>query len=118
MRARWESINQGARGEQGAPRTRTIALTEFLHVAEAVRIAGKHLTPYSPYFGPGYSLALWLAAVLEEFSLFEYLNVAPEAWHGLNTPASVDAKITIPDKPGVGVELDADAATRYKAFCD
>jgi L-alanine-DL-glutamate epimerase-like enolase superfamily enzyme len=94
--------------------TKVGGVTEFLKVAAATRTAGKRLAPHSPYFGPGYWASLQLAAALEQFEIFEYMYVKPEAWCGLNPPQPVNGAIEIPTAPGIGFEPDMDVVSRYR----
>lgn len=94
--------------------TKVGGVTEFLRVRDEVKRQGKRLAPHSPYFGPGYWATLQLAAALEEFSLFEYLYVTPEAWCGIDPPVPQGGMIRIPDAPGIGFSPDEAVLSRYR----
>ena len=81
---------------------------------DEVQRQGKRLAPHSPYFGPGYWATLQLAAALEEFSLFEYLYVTPQAWCGIDPPVPEGGVIRIPDAPGIGFSPDEAVLSRYR----
>jgi L-alanine-DL-glutamate epimerase-like enolase superfamily enzyme len=94
--------------------TKVGGVTEFLKVAEATATAGKRLAPHTPYFGPGYWASLQLAAALEQYEVFEFLYVKPDAWCGLAAPQPIDGVIPIPTAPGIGFEPDLDVVSRYR----
>ncbi len=94
--------------------TKVGGVTEFLKVAAATAAAGKRLAPHTPYFGPGYWASLQLAAMLDQYELFEFMYVKPEAWCGLAAPQPIGAVIEIPSVPGIGFEPDMDVVSRYR----
>jgi L-alanine-DL-glutamate epimerase-like enolase superfamily enzyme len=70
--------------------------------------------PHSPYFGPGYLATLQMASVEEQFSLFEFLFVKPEAWLYRNMPLPEHGCIPIPEGPGLGYDPDPAVIERYR----
>jgi L-alanine-DL-glutamate epimerase-like enolase superfamily enzyme len=94
--------------------TKVGGVTEFLKVAEATAAAGKRLAPHTPYFGPGYWASLQLAAVLDQYEVFEFLYVKPDAWCGLAAPQPSGGLIEIPNAPGIGFEPDMKVVSRYR----
>jgi L-alanine-DL-glutamate epimerase-like enolase superfamily enzyme len=94
--------------------TKVGGVTEFLTIAKMTRAHGKRLAPHSPYFGPGYWASLQLAAALDEFEVFEFLYVRPEAWCGIDAPRPTEGRISIPRAPGIGFEPDPAVVARYR----
>lgn len=95
--------------------TKVGGITEFLKIAQIAGLQQRTLMPHSPYFGPGYYATLQLAAAVENFGLFEYLYVEPQAWLGLDVIAPERGVIAIPKGPGIGFEPNPDVIHRYAA---
>ena len=72
------------------------------------------LAPHSPYFGPGYLATLQMAAVEEQFCMFEYLYVQPEAWIYQTMPQPERGFISIPEGVGLGMDPDPAMIARYR----
>lgn len=94
--------------------TKVGGVTEFLKVSALTASRGKRLAPHSPYFGPGYWASLQLAAALDQFEVFEFLYVRPDAWCGIDAPLPAGGYISIPESPGIGFEPDPEVLARYR----
>jgi galactonate dehydratase len=65
--------------------------------------------------------ALHLAACTTNFKIQEHFNDFAEAWvkqAAPGLPEVVDGYFALPDKPGLGVELDEQAVDHYRAGPD
>jgi L-alanine-DL-glutamate epimerase-like enolase superfamily enzyme len=94
--------------------TKVGGVSEFVRIAEMAKAQGRAIMPHSPYFGPGYWATLQLAAAHPHAELFEYLYIKPEASVGHDLPRPVNGKVAIPDKPGLGFEVDMQVVERYR----
>ncbi|MBN9060914.1 MAG: mandelate racemase [Rhizobiales bacterium 65-9] len=96
-------------------------VTKVGGISEQRRIAWMAQDFGVKYIGHGWNTALGLAADLQLSSAFpdcdlvEYIGGSPYVDGILATPFSLDAEgfLAIPDKPGLGVELDRDKVARY-----
>lgn len=96
------------------------SITKVGGISEFVKICRLNtrlpLAPHSPYFGPGYLATLQMAAIEEQFLLFEYLYVKPEAWLYRNMPLPERGLIPIPEGPGLGGDPDPATIERYRVI--
>lgn len=98
-------------------------VTKVGGISEQRRIAWAAQDFGVQYIGHGWNTALGLAADLQlatafpDCDLVEYIGGSPYVDGILRQPFSLDGEgfLTIPDRPGLGVELDPDKVARY---CD
>jgi L-alanine-DL-glutamate epimerase-like enolase superfamily enzyme len=89
-------------------------LTRALHVAEMAREAGIPCTPHSANLTLVTVFALHLSGAIENAGPYVEFSIEPTEYYpwqvGLFTPALVahDGKVSIPDGPGWGVEIEPD----------
>jgi len=86
--------------------TKVGGIGEFLKVAQLARQSGYELAPHSPYFGPGFVASLHLIAHTAQASWIEKIYFDLEIDLFKNPPAFSDGVYTLPQGPGLGVELD------------
>ncbi len=94
--------------------TKVGGVSEFRAVAE---LAGRHgvaIMPHSPYFGPGFTASLQLAATLPDGALLERLYVDLEASLYGDLIDPVDGNFRLPEGPGLGADPDWDVVDRYR----
>lgn len=86
--------------------TRVGGLTAFLKIAA---LAEAHHRPVAPHLMP--EVAVHLACGLPGVSLVEYMPWFYPAW--VEPPMIVDGKVVPPPRPGLGLEINADAVRKY-----
>ena len=88
-------------------------VSEFLKVATLAEAANMELAPHSPYFGPGFVATLHLIAHTRRARWIEKLYCDLET--SIYTPALEieDGVYTIPEGPGLGVEVDPQVLKEY-----
>ena len=90
-------------------------LFELKAIAAAAQAAFLPLAPHNPMGPVGNAMTLQLAAALPNFAYLETMMV-DVPWRGevvREELTLIDGEMTISDKPGLGVELDEDAAARH-----
>lgn len=93
-------------------------ISEFLKVAALAEVYNVNLAPHSPYFGPGFLATLHLIAHLRHVSWIERLHLDLEA-SLFKRPLSFDGTTyTVPDGPGLGLEVDPDVVRTYRVSGD
>jgi D-galactarolactone cycloisomerase len=90
-------------------------LTESLKIAQ---IAAQHKTAYAPHVFcsvVGLTASLHLAAVAPTFHIFEFdCTPNPLRTHLATTAIEAkDSRVTVPDAPGLGIQLDEESLARY-----
>jgi L-alanine-DL-glutamate epimerase-like enolase superfamily enzyme len=71
------------------------------------------IAPHSPYFGAGLLATAHLAAATPRAAWLEYLYVAPEASIFHDFTGVQEGFFTVPDGPGLGLEIDREVIERY-----
>ena len=94
--------------------TKVGGIGEFLKVAQQCALQGYELAPHSPYFGPGFVATLHLIAHTAQARWIEkiYIDLAAELFTEPLTFAG--GTYTVPDGPGLGVELNPDLLADYR----
>jgi L-alanine-DL-glutamate epimerase-like enolase superfamily enzyme len=87
--------------------TRLGGLTAFLKVAT---LAEQHHRPVAPHLLP--EVAVHLACGLPQVTIVEYMPWLYPLF--VNPPRIVDGRIAPPPGPGLGLEVDAEAVTKYR----
>jgi galactonate dehydratase len=90
-------------------------LMETKHIAAMARSAYKPISAHNPLGPIGNAMTLQIAASTPNFSMLETM-MTDVPWRGEVVPENlqfVDGCITIPDTPGLGVDLDEEAALRH-----
>lgn len=87
---------------------------EFLKVATLAETHGLSLAPHSPYFGPGFLATLHLLAHTRQAGWAEKLYVDLEASVFREPIPFKDATYTVPDGPGLGLEVDPKVLKEYR----
>jgi D-galactarolactone cycloisomerase len=95
--------------------TKVGGLSEQRRIAWMARDHGVKLIPHGWNTAVGLASDLQLASALPDTDLVEYLTgspfideIAAGGWH-----LDADGMLAIPDRPGLGVEIDPDALARY-----
>jgi L-alanine-DL-glutamate epimerase-like enolase superfamily enzyme len=89
-------------------------VSEWLRVAELARLAGYEMAPHSPYFGPGFVATLHLIAHTGQPKWIEKIYFDLELPLFTEPLAFADGAYTVPDGPGLGVELDWEALAPFE----
>lgn len=90
-------------------------LLEMKRICAMARTAYKPVSAHNPLGPIGNAMTLQIAASTPNFSMLETM-MTDVPWRGEVVRENlrfVDGCITVPDAPGLGVELDEDAALRY-----
>jgi L-alanine-DL-glutamate epimerase-like enolase superfamily enzyme len=96
-------------------------IAELKWVAEYADLHGILIAPHGIHNGlVGLAATVQACATLpDNFIAFEHPIVTPGWWHdivtGLPDPLVTDGAITVPDKPGLGIEIDVEAARAHLA---
>ena len=109
-----QMIREGAVDYLQPSVTKVGGISESEKIRKLNRNSRLHTAPHSPYFGPGYLATLQLAAVDEYFTVFEYLYIEPESWLYRDFVLPQKGKISIPDRPGLGMDPDPEIIRRYR----
>ena len=94
--------------------TKVGGISEFLKIATLAETYNISLAPHSPYFGPGLLASLHLLAHLRQATWIEKLYL--ELAHPIFTSPIPfkNAVFTVPDGPGLGLEVDPDVLKEYR----
>lgn len=87
-------------------------ITEFRRIAALADGYGVKVVPHSPYLGPGFMATLHLAAAMPGNPPIEYLWMETESCLYPDYKAR-NARIPVPQGPGLGCEPDAAVIDRY-----
>jgi galactonate dehydratase len=115
-RGRWRAYLQGKAMDMTNPDLMGAGgLFQMKKIATMAETWGVGFSPHSPY-GPVHTIAdVHLCANLPNFVILEYsLGEAP--WRGTVTTPGEDVKdgyATVPDRPGLGIELDDDIVNKH-----
>jgi galactonate dehydratase len=101
-------------------------ITEMCRIAAMADAFDAEISPHNPLSPVNLAAAIQLAAVIPNFLALETSDRGighprmqgwPESWRGvdfLKEPFSVaDGSIALPDKPGLGIELDENALDKH-----
>ncbi|MCH9045025.1 MAG: mandelate racemase/muconate lactonizing enzyme family protein [SAR324 cluster bacterium] len=94
--------------------TKVGGIAEWLNVARLVQLNGFELAPHSPYFGPGLAATLHLIAHTGQGRWIEkiYFDLEVELF---KEPLQLAGGVyTVPDGPGLGVELNWEALAAFE----
>ena len=94
--------------------TKVGGISEFLKVATLAEIHNLTLAPHSPYFGPGFLATLHLLAHARCGRWIEKLYIDLEANLFAAPLAFEGAVYTLPDGPGLGLEVDRNVLKEYR----
>jgi L-alanine-DL-glutamate epimerase-like enolase superfamily enzyme len=94
--------------------TKVGGVGEWLKVAHLARAYGCELAPHSPYFGPGFAATLHLIAHTGQARWIERIYFDLEVALFREPLAFADGVYTLPDGPGLGVELDWEALEPFR----
>jgi len=85
---------------------------KIAHLAQAFHVA---VSPHGVGSGINIAAALQLAAVMPNFTIYEYNQLLNPLRHGLldTEMRFVDGALLVPEGPGLGVRLNEDAVRRY-----
>ena len=93
--------------------TKVGGITEFVKVVQGAKPHGVRIAPHSPYFGPGAIATLHLIAALVPDARFELFYLWAEA--SLYPGLFGRPRVTVPQRPGLGIDPDPDVLQRYRA---
>lgn len=96
--------------------TKVGGVSEFVKVVALAQARGVRVAPHSPYFGPGAIATLHLLTMLAPPAWFELFYLDAEASLYGDALRPVNGLMTIPQRPGLGIELDPAVIARYR--CD
>ena len=94
--------------------TKVGGVTEFRKVASQCSVAGVHLMPHSPYFGPGFLATLHLAALEPANCMIERFYLTPEASLYGKWIDPTSGAFDLPEGPGLGLLPDPDVIREYR----
>ncbi len=94
--------------------TKVGGISEYKIIQDINKSEKISIAPHSPYFGPGFLATLQMAAIDENFSVFEYLFIEPESWVYKNMPLPVNGLIKIPQDIGLGIDPNPEIINRYR----
>lgn len=95
--------------------TKVGGIAEFLKVAALAETYNVELAPHSPYFGPGFLATLHLIAHTGQARWIEkiYFDLEAELFDPALKPES--GVYTVPDGPGLGLEINQDTLDKFRA---
>jgi L-alanine-DL-glutamate epimerase-like enolase superfamily enzyme len=94
--------------------TKVGGITEFLKVATLAEAFNLGLAPHSPYFGPGFLATLHLIAHTAKPKWVEKIYFDLEASPFSPPLEPKNGTYTLPDGPGLGLEINQDAVKEYR----
>ena len=98
--------------------TKVGGIGEFLKVATLAEAYNVGLAPHSPYFGPGFLATLHLLAHTRQALWIEKLYLELEA-SVFTAPLQFDKTVyTVPDGPGLGLDIDRNVLKAYRMRAD
>lgn len=86
---------------------------EFMRVAQLAQTYGYDMAPHSPYFGPGFAATLHLIAHTGQADWIEKIYFDNEADPFIKPVEFNNGSYTVPDGPGLGVEVNPDVLKEY-----
>jgi L-alanine-DL-glutamate epimerase-like enolase superfamily enzyme len=89
-------------------------IAEFLKIATLAEAYNLSLAPHSPYFGPGFLATLHLLAHTRQARWIEKLYIELEHPIFIRPIPLQNATYTVPDAPGLGLEVDPGVLKRYR----
>jgi len=94
--------------------TKVGGVSEWRKIAALAEAYNVTIAPHSPYFGAGLLATAHLAAATPRAAWLEHLYVTPEASIFQNFMGIQEGAFTVPDGPGLGLEIDTEAIERYR----
>lgn len=95
--------------------TKVGGISEFLKVATVAETFNLGLAPHSPYFGPGFLASLHLIAHTERARWVEKIYFDLEASPFSPPLLPANGAYTLPEGPGLGLEIDQDVVKEYRS---
>lgn len=95
--------------------TKVGGIAEWLKVAALTEAASLELAPHSPYFGPGFLATLHLIAVTRQPRWVEKIYYELESPIFTRPLAFKNGTYTLPEGPGLGLEVDPQVLKTYRA---
>lgn len=89
-------------------------ISEWRKIATLAETYNVTIAPHSPYFGPGFIATLHLIASTPQAECLEYIYLFLEASVFQDFPSLKNGSFTIPQGPGLGLEIDPDVINRYR----
>jgi L-rhamnonate dehydratase len=92
-----------------------VGLTQAMKIAALAAAQGIPSVNHSYSYGINLAASLHFAAAIEHTSLFEYQATPNEIrdWLIPNAPQPVDGMLSVPQGPGLGVDIDEEALRRF-----
>ncbi len=109
-----QMIEAGAADYAQPSVTKVGGIEETMTVRRLAADAGVKVAQHAPYFGPGALATLQILGAVEQEEYFEYLFIDREAGLYGGALRPVGGRVAIPDRPGLGVEPDAEVIARYR----
>ena len=94
--------------------TKVGGISEWRKIASLAEAYNVTIAPHSPYFGAGLLATAHLAAATPRAAWLEYLYITPEASIFHNFEGVQEGVFTVPDGPGLGLEIDMEVVERYR----
>lgn len=93
---------------------KTGGVTELIKIAALCEAHGVEFVPHCALFGPGYVATIHLNAAQRSVPLLErlYCDFEAELYGGATLPAH--GVVTVPTRPGLGLDPDPDVIKRYR----
>ena len=88
-------------------------ITEVVKIAALAEANNLRMVPHCAYFGPGWLASIHLHAALAPDDPLERLHINLQASPYHELVRAEDAKVTVPDGPGLGRDPDIDVLRRY-----
>ena len=106
-------MNEGAVRYAQPSVIKTGGVTEFMKVATLAETFNLPLAPHSPYFGPGFLATLHLIAHTRQADWVEKIYCDLEASVFTEPLEFRGAKYTLPERPGLGLDVDPAVLKEY-----
>jgi D-galactarolactone cycloisomerase len=89
-------------------------ISDWRKIAAFAEAYNVQVAPHSPYFGPGLLATAHLVATTQCAELVEYYYVSLEASVFKKPPKLEKGYISLPEGPGLGLEIDPDVLQHYR----
>jgi L-alanine-DL-glutamate epimerase-like enolase superfamily enzyme len=89
-------------------------ISEWRKIAGLAESYNVSIAPHSPYFGPGFIATVHLIASTAQAVWLEYIYLFLEANVFKDFPSMKNGSVTVPQGPGLGLEIDLDVMDRYR----
>lgn len=94
--------------------TKAGGVTQCMRARQLAQVNGIATAQHSPYFGPGYLATLQMLAASHADEWFEVLYIDRDGDLFTDFPLPVDGWVQIPDGPGLGMDPDPVAISKYR----